>query len=314
MAVTTRTQWASDLLINYVTMEIKTLEPLLLFARMGVQKDVPMGFDQLVFPQTNQIATSSVSTIVPAGLGEGVNPSAVTWGSVAYKSGLTQYGLIVQVTDILVRNSAIEVVDNAIRQTRLALARQLDAFIQTVANGSTTAAGIVYAGGKASRAALTAGDLIDQTLVKRAVRILRGFNVDPYEGGFYWALAHPFSETDLMSNTSTGSYLDMGRYTSVDDLKVGKYGGLNGIRLLASANVQTFSSNVTVYPVCVGGFESFGWGYFQQPTPVITMTPDSNNPLNLYSTLGGKAAIGATRFEDSSSAVRIVRIESAVSS
>lgn len=87
MAVTVTTDWASAVLINYVTSEIRTLEPMLQLAKLGVKRDVPKGFHQLAFPQTSKIASSSVSTI-----SEGINPVAVTWGSTAYTSGITQYG------------------------------------------------------------------------------------------------------------------------------------------------------------------------------------------------------------------------------
>ncbi len=76
---------------------------------------------------------------------------------------------------------------------------------------------------------------------------------------------------------------------------------------MTSANVQTFASTVTVYPTTFIGFESFGWGYFQVPQPIIVTTPDSANQLNLYTSIGAKASIAATLFEQS----RVVRLESA---
>lgn len=305
MAVTVRSDWSAQLLINYVTKEIQTLEPELQFARFGVQKDIPKGFEALTFPQTNQIATSSVTSIT-----EGQNPTAVTWGSTAYRSGPTQKGLVVQVSDLLVRNSAVEVIQACVRQTKNALARSIDSFLQTVVNAGTN---VLYAGGKASRVTLTAGDLIDTVLHVRAIKLLRtasNAGLKPFDGQYYVAMIHPNAETDLMLNTSTGAWVDIGRYTSVDELKAGKMGHFRGARLMSSANVDTFASTVTVYPTTYVGHESYGWGYFQQPEPVITMTPDSNNPLNVFSSIGAKASLGATRFEES----RIVRVESAVSS
>ena len=144
LAVTTTTQWASGVLINYVTSEIRTLEPDLQLARLGVKRDVPKGFHQLAFPQTNKIATSSVSTIA-----EGIDPVSVTWGSTAYTSGVTQYGLVVEVSDITVRNSAIEVLDAAIRQVKASVSRQIDNGLQTTVTGGTN--GVLYGGGKGSR-------------------------------------------------------------------------------------------------------------------------------------------------------------------
>ena len=307
--VTTTTQWSAQLLINYVTSIVRHLEPELQFAKLGVKKDVPKGFATLAFPQSNQIGTSNVSSI-----SEGVNPSAYQWASSAYTSGVTQYGLVVQVSDILVRNSAIEVVDNCALEVKLALGRQLDNSLQTTVNGSAN--GILYAGGKTSRAALTASDLTDTTVYTKAVRNLAGVNgngLKPFTGGFYAVIAHPNQEFDLMNNSGQGSWIDTGRYTSVDQLLEGRMGDFRGGRMMRSANVQTFASTVTVYPMTFIGAESFGWGFFQPITPYIVSAPDSNNPLNLYTSIGGKFGLGSTRFEDASTSYRIVRVESAVS-
>lgn len=309
MTLTTTSTWSANLLINYVTSIIRHLEPELQFAKLGVKKDVPKGFATLAFPQSRQVATSSVSTI-----SEGVNPAATGWNSDAYTSGVTQYGLVIQVTDILVRNSAIEVVDNASLEVKYALARQLDNALQTTVNGSSN--GVIYAGGKTARANLGVGDLVDTLIYTKGIRNLAGVNNNglmPFVGGFYAVVAHPNQEFDLMSNTSAGGWLDTGRYTSVDQLLEGRMGDFRGGRIMRSPNVQTFSSTVTVYPMTILGRESFGWGFFQPITPIIVTSPDSNNPLNLYTSIGGKFGLGSTRFEDTSTSYRIVRIESAVS-
>jgi len=312
MTLTTTSTWSSQLLINYVTSIVRHLEPELQFAKLGVKRDVPQGFATLAFPQSRQIATSSVTNITSGG--EGVNPTAVAWNSDAYTSSATQYGLVIQVTDLLVRNSALEVVDNCALEVKYALSRQLDNALQTTVNGSTS--GVLYAGGKASRAALGAGDLVDTVTYTKGIRNLSAVNnngLKPFVGGFYAVICHPNQEFDLMSNTSGGGWLDVGRYTSVSDLIAGRLGDFRGGRIMRSPNVQTYSSTTTVYPMTFIGMESFGWGFFQPITPYIVTSPDSNNPLNVYTSIGGKFGLGVTRFEDTSSSYRIVRLESGVS-
>lgn len=95
MAVTLRSDWSAQVLINYITAEVRTLEPELQLANLGVKRDVPKGFNVLAFPQTNQIATTSVSTV-----SEGIDPVAVTWGSTAYTSTATQYGKLCRIKTI----------------------------------------------------------------------------------------------------------------------------------------------------------------------------------------------------------------------
>ena len=337
----------SELLIGYIRDEIRVLEPQLQYARLGVRRDSPKGYDRILFPQTNQLpvqinvsiegalggsvfgAGASIqggqasaargfpvsSTQGVAPITEGTNPSAITWGSTSYSTGPYQWGILVQVSDLLVHNSAIEVVDACVMQVRNSLARLVDTAIQTVVNAGTN--GVIYAGNKTTRVGLAAGDLITQSEMNKAYRNLAASNaagLRPYDGKYYVAVIHPFAESDLMSNTASGSFNDVGRYTSVDDLRAGALGDFRGIRYLRSAWQNYFNSTVAVFPTTVLGEQSFGWGFFQQPEPILVTTPDSNNPLNLYQSIGGKVSLGVTRFEDAVGVYRIVRCESAVSS
>ncbi len=254
------------------------------------------------------------STEGVAAITEGTNPTAVTWGATAYSAGPNQFGILVQVSDLLVHNSAIEVVDSASMQVRNSLARLVDAAIQNVVNSATN--GVIYAGGKTSRSGLAAGDTATQTEMGRAYKMLASANaagLRPFEGKYYVAVIHPQVEADLMASTGSGSWTDVGRYTSVDELLAGALGDFRGIRYMRSAFVNYFNSTTNVFPTTVLGDESFGWGYFQPPTPIIVSTPDSNNPLNLFTSIGGKVTLGVTRFEDSPGMQRIQRVESAIS-
>lgn len=360
MAVTVRnSSWGgassntSELLVAYINSEIRVLEPELQYARLGVQRNAPKGYDRILFPQTNQlpvkINTSMQTTGGPAGaagggsvwgagasiqggaaatapgfpvsstegvaaITEGTNPTAITWGATAYSSGPAQYGILVQVSDLLVHDSAIEVVDSATYQVRNALARLIDTVVQTVVNAGTN--GVIYSGGKTSRTGLGAGDTCTQTDMQRAYKYLASSNaagVRPFEGKYYAAVIHPQVEGDLMANTQTGAFVDVGRYTSVDDLRAGALGDFRGIRYLRSAWQNYYNSTVPVFPTTVLGDQSFGWGYFQEPTAMLVSTPDSNNPLNLYTSISGKVTLGVTRFEDLPGYVRIIRVESAIS-
>lgn len=344
----------SELLQGYISDEIKVLEPDLKYARLGKRRDAPKGYDRIVFPQTNQIpvqinvsvattggptsmagggsvwgATGSIqggatatapgfpvsSTEGVAAITEGTNPTAIKWGAGAYSSGPSQYGVLVQISDLLVHNSAIETVDSCVMHVRNALARLVDSALQTVVNSGTN--GVIYSGNRTARTSLAAGDLLTQTEMNKAYRTLASSNaagMKPFDNGYYVAVIHPWPEMDLMSNSQTGAFVDVGRYTNVDDLKKGAMGDFRGIRYLRAPYQNYFNSTVDVFPTTVLGQDSFGWGYFQAPTPIIVNTADSNNALNLYTSIGGKVTLGATRFEDSIGTVRIARVESATSS
>lgn len=357
MAVTPRnSSWGgsstniSALLVGYITSIIQPLEPDLQYANLGTRKDVPAGYDNIVFPQPYQVPVkiniggstvggptyasiwggsvwgagvsiltgsspqnapvSSVDGVVA--LVEGTNPTAITWGATSFSTGPAQYGVLVQVTDLLVRNSAIEVIQQASQQVQYSLTRMVDTVLQTVVNGGSN--GVIYSGSKTSRTSLGAGDTISQNDMVKAVTWMRASNaagVKPLMGGMYAAVIHPNVLGDLMTNTATGSFIDVGRYTSTEDLKKGTMGDYRGIRYLQSAYQNYYNSTVPVMPTTVLGVDSFGWGYFQAPQAILTTTPDAYNPLNLYSSIGGKVTLGVTRFNDSPGYIRIVRVESA---
>lgn len=342
----------SELLVSYITDIIRMLEPDLQYAQLGTRRDAPKGADRIVFPQPAQLPVkinvsmqttggpnvsgagsvwgagasiiggdpnsvaggfpvSSVTGV--AAITEGSNPTAITWGATSYSTGPAQYGILVQVTDLLVRNSAIEVIENATREVRNALARQVDMVIQTVVNAGSN--GVIYSGGRTARTSIGAGDLIVQSDMVKAVAYLRSSNAAGLKdfGGYYTAIIHPATAADLMSNSATGSFVDVGRYTSVSELKEGKLGGFRGVRYLESAFQNYFNSTVPVMPTTLVGQDSFGWGYFQEPTAILTTTADAYNPLALYSSIGGKVTLGVTRFNDTLGAPRIIRVESAFS-
>lgn len=343
----------SELLVGAIQEEVKVLEPQLRYARLGKQRNVPKGSDRLVFPQTNQLPVQiNVSMVTVGGpnvsgagsvwgagnsiiggnpnsvaggfpvssvfgvaaITEGSNPTAVAWGATAYASGPAQYGILITVSDLLVNNSAIEVVQTCTMQVRNALARMVDDVIQTVCNAGTN--GVIYSGGKTSRSTLAAGDTITQADLVRGVKYLRSANaagLEPFEGGYYVAVIHPQIMGDLMSNTNIGSWTDMARYSNVDDIKAGRVTDFRGVRYLESAWQNYFNSTVPVLPTTLVGNESFGWGYFQEPQAILVTTPDSANALNLFDSIGGKVTLGVTRFEDTNVTQRIIRIESSFS-
>ena len=283
----------SNLLVAYINGKLEVLEPDLKYAQLGWRKDVPQGYDRMAFPQTNQlpvkINTSMVTVGGPGGFAgggsvwgagasiqggaaatspgfpvsstegvaaitEGTNPTAITWGATAYTSGPAQYGILVQITDLLVRNSAIETIDDATMQVRNALARLVDTVLQTVVNAGTN--GVIYAGGKTSRSSLAAGDTAVQSDVTRGVTWLRSSNaagLGMFDGNYYVMVASPNAAADLMNQTSTGAWVDGSRYSSVEDLRKGTYGSYRGVRLLEYPYQNYFNSTVPVTPLTLLG-------------------------------------------------------------
>ena len=291
----------ASLLLDYLTEPLKNLEPQTHYASFGKRRDVPEGFNVLNFPQVTKFATSEIGTIV-----EGVDPTIGDISTTAYRSAPTQLGDIKVMSDLLLRNIAIDLLNEAIKNNQDAVKRSLDDFIQTVVNSNTD---VIYAGGKLSRATLGAGDKITMPLHLRAIAHLRkadSAGVKPI-GGAYVAIADPDTLSDLMADVGAAGWSDTARYTDPEAIRSATVGMWRGARFLESANQHTFSSSVTVHAVTYLGEDSFGWGYYQTPMPVLITTPDSANPLALRTTIGVKFSLAAVLFES----FRMTRIECA---
>ena len=71
----------SELLTGYIQEEIKVLEPQLRYARLGTQRNVPKGFDRIVFPQTNQIPVKINTSMTTVGGPGGAAGGGSVWGA-----------------------------------------------------------------------------------------------------------------------------------------------------------------------------------------------------------------------------------------
>lgn len=300
MPVTTRSNWASQLLIAYITDIVRNLEPELHFLNFGKRRDIPAGYNKLTFPKVNQIGTADVGTIT-----EGITPTSLTWGSSAVEATITQYGLVIQVSDLLVRGSAVEVINNCATEVRNALARKLDAVVQAKL---ITGSQVLYGGDATSRDTIDGSDTFSHTLIAKSVGKLRAKNARPVEGRYFVMIAHPDIVTDLTLETTTGSIISLA-YTSASELRQGQIGEFRGARILQSANVQTVTNtgNVVVYPTYIFGEDAYGWGFAQLPTPIIVAQPDTANPLGLITSIGAKAALAVEIIDNN----RLIRVESA---
>ena len=124
------------------------------------------------------------------------------------------------------------------------------------------------------------------------------------------AIAHPNTIYDLRAETGTGNWLEVNKYVVPEKIFMGEIGALNKVRVVMSANVQTFSSTTTVYPTLVMG--RGGYGVSESHTLQTYITPrvaSDSDPLAQRQKIGAKLAFSAKRLQEDS----LVRIESGYS-
>jgi len=290
--------------IYFDSVVIESLQPNLYFEQFGEVENVPQGNYTSRFFTFNPIATSQVVTLTE---GTGPTPIAVSVNGIDITP--TQYGVSVEMTDLVVLTSAFELSKYTLSEVGKAMARKIDTVIQTVVNAGTN---VIYAAGRTSRAALQAGDNIDVSLFFRAAQKLRANSAPEFAGGGYVAVIHPNVGFDLMNNTNVGQWIDIHKYAQPTNIFKGEKGSIGGLRIVETSNVQTFSSTVTVYPTTVlgaGAYRIAYWlagkvnNYVYLPEQAVSI----NNQLGQKGWVGSKTNMGVARTQEE----RIVRIESA---
>jgi N4-gp56 family major capsid protein len=294
--------------IYYDKVVIESLQPNLYFEQFGTIVGVPQGNYTSRFFTFNKIATSSVTTLT-----EGTPPTGIAVSVNAIDTTPTQYGVNVELTDLVALTAVFDLVNTTLSEVGKAMARKIDSVIQTVVNAGTN---VIYAGGKTSRSALTASDLFDAGLVRQAAAKLRKNAAPEFSdrGGGYVAITTPEVVFDLKSNTSVGQWLDMHKYAAPENLFNGEVGSMDGVRIVQSPNVDTFSSTVTVHPTTFIAKDAYRISYWlANKVNTYVLPPESNlsvsNPLGQKGSVGAKTNMGVARTQEE----RLVRVESAAS-
>jgi N4-gp56 family major capsid protein len=292
--------------IYYDKVVIESLQPNLYFEQFGTIVGVPQGNYTSRFFTFNKIATSSVTTLT-----EGTPPTGIAVSVNAIDTTPTQYGVNVELTDLVALTAVFDLINTTLSEVGKAMARKIDEVIQTVVNAGTN---VIYAGGRTSRSAITATDLFDANLVRKAAAKLRKNAAPEFSdrGGGYVAITTPEVVFDLKSNTSVGQWIDMHKYANPENLFNGEVGSMDGVRIVQSPNVDTFPSTVTVHPTTFIAKDAYRISYWlANKVNTYVLPPESNlsvsNPLGQKGSVGAKTNMGVARTQEE----RLVRVESA---
>lgn len=266
---------------------LETYEPSTFFAKFGVDPVIEDGYNVLSWPKFDQIATSDVDT-----LADGVTPTDTDFDASVVTVTPTQYGVVVNMADLVVERSKIDFLKGSAKAVGKAMARKIDTVVQTTIMAGTN---VFYGGAAANRAALAATDVLTAGMINRAQAFLKSNDATPMPDGSYVCIIHPYQLYDLRAATAVGSWVDVNKYKDNTKVFDGEIGKLHGVRVVVSSHVQTFASTVTVYPALVFGQESFGVGRAQNLEVLLTPKAASDSdPLAQRRKVGGKVAFGTT--------------------
>lgn len=246
-------------------------------------------------------------------ISEGVTPTGNQLNVSAITAEISQYGDYIETSDIL----DLTAIDNVIVQSTKILGSQagrtLDSVTRDVLAGGTN---VIYAGGRASRAALTTADTLVPDLFNQAATVLAAQNADEIDDS-YVAIIHPYAKYDLISSSA---WIDVHKYADPTAIYDGEIGKLGNIRFVESTEAKIWKDStcptdgsgnpLAVFSTLVLGAHAYGvteleGGGLEHIVKALG-SGGTTDPLNQRATVGWKATAVAERLVEQ----YMVRIES----
>ena len=270
---------------TYYTRELlRTFEPNLVHLQFGDEHRMPphsglvMNMRKLIPLETNTKALS-----------EGDPGESVMLAETDVTVQLQQYGEYARCTDKL---DLTHLDMDIMRRTKLfgdAGARSIDAVVR---EELAKCANVIYAGGKASRAELTAADKLTSRELRKAVKTLKKNHAQTF-GGYFVAIIGPDTMYDLQEDDA---FVKVSQYQDKENIYTGEVGRLFGVRLVETTEAKVFegagASGADVASVIVLGQYAYGVTSLKGAKPRVIVKPAGSagtaDPLDQISTVGWK--------------------------
>jgi len=263
---------------------LRTFEPNLVHLQFGDEHRMPphsglvMNMRKLIPLETNTKALS-----------EGDPGESVMLAETEVTVQLQQYGEYARCTDKL---DLAHLDMDIMRRTKLfgdAGARSIDAVVR---EELAKCANVIYAGGKASRAELTAADKLTSRELRKAVKTLKKNHAQTF-GGYFVAIIGPDTMYDLQEDEA---FVKVSQYQDKENIYTGEVGRLFGVRLVETTEAKIFegagASGADVASVIVLGQYAYGVTSLKGAKPRVIVKPAGSagtaDPLDQISTVGWK--------------------------
>lgn len=263
---------------------LRTFEPNLVHLQFGDEHRMPphsglvMNMRKLIPLETNTKALS-----------EGDPGESVMLAETEVTVQLQQYGEYARCTDKL---DLTHLDMDIMRRTKLfgdAGARSIDAVVR---EELAKCANVIYAGGKASRAELTAADKLTSRELRKAVKTLKKNHAQTF-GGYFVAIIGPDTMYDLQEDEA---FVKVSQYQDKENIYTGEVGRLFGVRLVETTEAKIFegagASGADVASVIVLGQYAYGVTSLKGAKARVIVKPAGSagtaDPLDQISTVGWK--------------------------
>lgn len=268
----------------------------------------------------------AVPTLATTALTEGTTPAGSTLSTTQVTTTVQEYGDFVQTSEFYAETS----IDAGLKEQVETMAQQgaetANQLVRKVMTSFLTVPGstIQRANARTTDQTIVAGDVLTGAEIRRAVRTLKVNKAPTFEDAYYKSIIPVEAAYDLRGSTD---WISANTYVNADNWKNGKIGWLHGV-MFYETNDATVSAGGTVtatqnfaptgttanaalsitgtlltniYETFVFGRQAYGIvevaGADSGFEPVVIMKKsganDTNNPLNLFSTIGWKVKFAA---------------------
>ena len=222
-------------------------------------------------------------------LSEGNPGDSVLYSEVAVTVKLEQYGQYARTTDKLDMSHMDLTLERRVKMMGDAGARSIDTLVR---DELATCSNVIYAGGKTSRASLTAADKLTSLELRKAVKFLKKNRAQTFNG-YYIAIIGPDTTFDLQDDES---FVKVSQYQDKENIYTGEVGRLFGVRLVETTEAKIFekagASSADVASVIVLGRYAYGITSWKGANPRVVVKPAGSagtaDPLDQISTVGWK--------------------------
>lgn len=268
----------------------------LFFAQLAKTVELPQWYN------TYQFTTVDSMTGTVASLTEGTVPTEVDFRLTGVDVALTGYGAWTKLSDKLLRGAPINAFTEASKELGFDLARKIDKVIQDTIDAGTNVIYSATEDASAGRTNIDDGDIFTANLLAQAVSRLTS-NAALKFGDFFMCVMHPDVWYDFVTQTGTGTFIDVNKYAKPEQIIKGEVGALFGARIVVSPNVQKYANasdgagstgTVDVYPTYVFGRDAFGVVTAGGMETMIKGlgSGGTGDPLNQIASVGAKTYMG----------------------
>ena len=254
-------------------------------ANFGQKRSIPRNNGKRVEFRKYNLFTPDTGALT---LVEGVTPTGQNLSQSKVEAEVKQYGAYVEISDLLEMTSY----DPVIADSAELLGEQLGTVIEWVTRDAMCeTTNVQYAGGAASRVALTASDKLTVAEIRKAVRTLKKNKARPFVTAMdgsarkphFICICSPDATYDLQNDAL---WQDVSKYSNAEQIYSGEIGRLFGVVFVEATEAKAYSQSIV---------NAVNASTSSSTTFVLKTMPDAKG-VAFLSTPGNKIRIGSNEY------------------